>query len=160
MESTQTTRQLDDQELALAAMLGVDPNEKGDDGEFTFNPCQQSYDHLGLTLYEVDGEEWAVGTDAECDRAAADYIRESLWAFNADFLAGFCGDVPAEMIAAWQEKCEEANGALLRLVGGNFEDLVEQAIASDGRGHFMSSYDGNESEAEINGEWFFGYRVN
>lgn len=30
----------------------------------------------------------------------------------------------------------------------------------DGRGHSLSSYDGCENEININGEWFFIYRIN
>lgn len=30
----------------------------------------------------------------------------------------------------------------------------------DGRGHALSSYDGEEHEVQVDGEWFFLYRVN
>ena len=30
----------------------------------------------------------------------------------------------------------------------------------DGRGHSLSSYDGNENEIQIDGEWFYIYRMN
>lgn len=30
----------------------------------------------------------------------------------------------------------------------------------DGRGHFLASYDGAEEEEQVNGEWYYIYRVN
>lgn len=41
----------------------------------------------------------------------------------------------------------------------NVEDLVDSVITNDGRGHIISSYDGNEYEARVNGEWYFVYRI-
>lgn len=34
------------------------------------------------------------------------------------------------------------------------------AIRADGRGHFMSSYDGEENEEIVEGETFYIYRIN
>lgn len=41
----------------------------------------------------------------------------------------------------------------------NVEDLVDSVITNDGRGHIVSSYDGNEYESRVNGEWYFVYRI-
>ena len=44
----------------------------------------------------------------------------------------------------------------------NFIDinsLVEEMIQVDGRGHIISSYDGNEYEANVNNNWYFVYRT-
>lgn len=46
--------------------------------------CEQSeitncdYEHYGLPVYELNGREYAVGTDEEADKAAAEAIRGSV----------------------------------------------------------------------------------
>lgn len=40
----------------------------------------------GWETFEIIGQEYKVLTDEEADKAAADYIKDSLWAFNADFI--------------------------------------------------------------------------
>jgi len=42
----------------------------------------------------------------------------------------------------------------------DIDSFVDAAISADGRGHFMSSYDGNENEEEVNGTTFYIYRIN
>lgn len=109
------------------------------------------------TNFEIGREEYMVLTDTEADEKAADYIKESLWAFNASFLSSYT-DLPEEMFSGMQDKCESANPAFLKCVerAGGLAGFVEQAISADGREHFMSSYDGEENEQ---GQ-FFIYRVN
>ena len=115
------------------------------------------YDHYGLAQYSYAGRDYAIGTDAECDEAAQKNIADSAWAFNASFLASFC-DLPEEVFTALSEKCESGNDPIVRLIekSGGMEKFAQEAISADGRGHFLSSYDGEENEQ---GE-FFIYRVN
>ena len=42
------------------------------------------------------------------------------------------------------------------------DDFVDSAIGSDGRGSFMGSYDGHETEIldDISGEYYYIYRTN
>jgi hypothetical protein len=139
---------------ALAAFLGINASEV----------TELSYDHYGMPLFEVDGAEYAVGTDSEADQAAVDNIRDSVWAFNADFICRMC-DLPEEFsdgIKLMQEKCESANESLLALVERQcgLPLFVERAVDYDGRGHFLSGYDGEENEHEHEGEAFFIYRTN
>jgi len=107
--------------------------------------------------FEADGCEWLVLTDDEAAEAATEYIKESLWAFTAGFLAGET-HLPESIFEALQPQCEGANEAILSLVEGmgDLDSLVESAISADGRGHFMSSYDGEENEQGK----FFIYRTN
>lgn len=111
-------------------------------------------------LYCVVGtdEKYLVLTVDEADEKCAEYIKDSLWAFNASFLVNFIdADIPEEIIKNWQEtKCEGANQGILDMVGKNFDDLVEDAIKCDGRGHFLGQYDGEEN---VRGEYYI-YRVN
>lgn len=108
--------------------------------------------------FELGSKEYLVLTDSEADQKAAEYIKDSVWAFNASFLASFC-DMPEEMFTAVQDKCEGANDAVLNCIeraDGGLKAFVEEAISADGRGHFLSQYDGNENEE---GDYFI-YRVN
>jgi len=108
-------------------------------------------------LSHTNDSTWLVLTDEEADQKAADYIKDSLWAFNPDFLEGFAPEgVTAQVFENLQPQCESANAAILSMIGDNLEDLISEAISSDGRGHFMNSYDGEEHEI---GE-FFLYRTN
>ncbi len=143
-EQTMQTQTDTTRKQALAKYLEIDVDDlTGDDDDESF---------------ELGSKEYLVLTDNEADERAADYIKDSLWAFNASFLAGYC-DMPEEMFKALQDKCEDANEAFLTCIeraDGGLAGFIEEAISADGRGHFMSSYDGEENEA---GE-FYIYRVN
>jgi hypothetical protein len=61
--------------------------------------------------------------------------------------------------AIQSKKCEGANNAILSIIektDGGIDGFVEEAISADGRGHFLSSYDGDENEKD----GFFIYRIN
>lgn len=121
------------------------------------------YDLYGLTLVEIGGNEYAIGDDDQADDAALEYIKESLWAFNADFIAGEIGNYDLKpAIEALSEKCEGGNDGIMALIEAftTIEDFVQSAISADGRGHFISSYDGEENETEYNWTDYYIYRVN
>ena len=40
------------------------------------------------------------------------------------------------------------------------DDFIEEVISTDGRGHTLSSYDGEEGEVVFNDEWYYVYRTN
>jgi hypothetical protein len=110
---------------------------------------------------EMERGDYLVLTDSEANEKAAEYIIDSLWAFNANFILGKCGlDFSgADFLSSMQEKsCESANDFILSLVEKTcgLESFVDSAISADGRGHFLSGYDGNEIEA---GDLYV-YRVN
>jgi hypothetical protein len=119
-----------------------------------------------------DGEEYLVLTEDEADERAAEYIKESLWAFDTRFICNLMPctkefsvkefDAFIEIIKCAQVKmCEGCNSMLRSLVGHNLERLINKAISADGRGHFLSTYDSEEHEYAINGivEYYI-YRVN
>ncbi len=105
--------------------------------------------------YLAEGMEYLVLTDGEADQQAKNYIAGSLWAFNADFLERFM-PLNGENIKKLQGGCEDVNQAFRQLIGDKFDDFVETTILADGRGHFMSSYDGEENFQS----GFYLYRVN
>ena len=129
----------------------------------------ERHDFYGLSVYSIGNREFAIGTDSESDSACEQCICDSLWAFNASFILSEC-DLPSsleEAIQAWQEKeCEGANEGLLALVKKTcgIENFVRSAIGMDGRGHFLSSYDGNENDENVSDgterENFYIYRTN
>lgn len=122
----------------------------------------------GDNTYEYGREEYLVLTDEEADKATEEYIRDSVWAFNASFIASEAGLYETEgmivasglidMISAAQEKAEGANEGILAMIEGTcgLKSFVQAAISADGRGHFLAGYDGNENES---GDYYI-YRTN
>ena len=111
---------------------------------------------------ERDG--YIVLTDEEADKKAKEYILDSVWAFNASFLSGETG-IDQEVFEAIQNngRCESNNRAILSMIDDE-DAFVEAAIGADGRGHFISFYNGNEHEQHVRGieeeETFYIYRIN
>ena len=107
-------------------------------------------------VFTLGDKEYMVLTDEEADERARDYILESIWAFNSWFLVNHMPDgVNEDIIKMAQEKCEGANETLKAMIV-DLDAFVEEAIQTDGRGHFLSTYDGEENEE---GDYFI-YRVN
>jgi len=134
---------------ALAIHLGVNKEEI----------TEQTYTHYGLPIFCIGSKEYAVGDDEQAGEALYEYIEQSVWAFNASFIASECNLPESEgMIKAAQEKCEDANDGILAMIKGTcgLKSFVDSAESADGRGHFLSPYDGEESEVD----GFFIYRLN
>ena len=129
--------------------------------------------HLGLTedevseitledcfLYHVNGNEYKVLTDNEADDEVREYIEQSVWAFNPSFLSAHAKDgIDEDVFKVLSEKCEGSNEAVKSLIK-DFDHFVDDAVLSDGRGHFLSSYDGYEHEVNIKGNYYYIYRTN
>ena len=106
----------------------------------------------------IDDGDWLVLTDDEAEQAARDYILDSVWAFLPSFLARY-SDVADESVfeaIAQNGKCENNNKATLKLIS-DVDHFVREAILSDGRGNFLSGYDGEE--VALDGD-LFAYRCN
>ena len=105
-------------------------------------------------------DNYLVCDDDEAQEKTEIYISESVWAFNADFIVQH-SSLPCEaieMVEFFQrEKNEGANETILALID-DFDDFVSDAINADGRGHFLSFYDGEENEETVNGETYYIYR--
>lgn len=109
-------------------------------------------------IYSFGNEEYMILTDDEADEKVAEYIKDSVWAFNPSFLSSHSG-IDEDVFKLLQDKCESANEAVLKLIK-DFDEFVEDAVATDGRGHFLSSYDGYENEQEHDNETYYIYRTN
>ena len=93
----------------------------------------------------IDHEDYLVLTDDEADEKVREEILNSIWAFNSNFIASH-SELDAETIRIIQDaKYEDANEPLKRLIN-DLDHFIEDAVSSDGRGHFLASYDGHENE--------------
>jgi len=112
---------------------------------------------------EAEGflEDYRVYTDDEADQACGEYIRESAWAFNSWFIASHARDGFTEEIidSIKGDRCEDVNDAILAVIK-DLDYFVEDAVSCDGRGHFLSAYDGEENEETVSGITFYIYRDN
>lgn len=140
---------------ALAAFLSLDTEE-------TEDISASRYDDTEL---EYGRESYRVLTDEEATEAAIAAASESIWAFNVSFLSRY---VPAlgnaRAAKAWtkvqSELCEDAGPLVEALLGDRLDEAMRDAVAEDGRGQFLASYDGQENEAKVDGVWFYIYRTN
>lgn len=89
----------------------------------------------GYFTVESESGEYAVMTEDEADQA---------WDESLDSYLDEC--VLPELPATAQQYFDR--------------DAWKRDARHDGRGHCLSSYDGEEHEEKINGEWFFIYRTN
>lgn len=107
-----------------------------------------------------DSQEFLVLTEEEAHEAVTDYIKESLWAFTPGFIGGHTrnglSDRAMQGLMKAQEACCEGVNDLVEAMIVDMEVFVKDAVEADGRGHFLSPYDGLEHE--VNG--FFIYRMN
>ena len=97
---------------------------------------EESYKHYdAMTIYSLGSQEYAVGTDSEADEAweasLDSYLEECVYPELPDDIKNYFND------EAWKRDAR-----------------------FDGRGHSLSSYDGNENEVEANGETFYIFRIN
>ena len=145
------TEEKDPKQLAVAKLWDCDYDDVR----------SRKHDYYGLEVFSCGSKEWAIGTDSECDDAVKEAIKDSLWAFNSDFIASTCGipGLDASLTDFQRKSCESANPVILALVEKTcgLDEFVEQAVSADGRGHFLSRYDGEEQESFCGN--FFIYRV-
>ena len=109
---------------------------------------------------EIDFDDYLILTDEEADERVAERIQDDLWAFKPSFLASMT-EVDESVFEAIQanNKCEGNNDAIRSIVDATcgLDALIELAIELDGRGHFLSSYDGDENELP---DGLYIYRIN
>ena len=133
-------------ERALAEFLDVEENEVKKNSWGTYGTG--------------NGNEYMVLTDYEANEKVYEEIENSLWTFNAEFIIEMARlNRGVKSLRTMQENyCEDCNDFIRAIIDGTcgMDSFVESAIESDGRGHFISYYDGEENEK---GEYFI-YRVN
>jgi len=121
--------------------------------------------HLEVSEEEAEDHvsDYLVLTDEEADERVKENILESLWAFNKSFLnchSEAIAEIPdKEFVDMQGTLCESFNKAIHAMID-DIDHFIKDAILSDGRGHFLSSYDGAENEIEVNGTYYYIYREN
>lgn len=113
--------------------------------------------------YEIDGIDYLVLTDSEADEKVEEYIAENLWAFSPTFLSSVIG-VDGIVFEVLQDHCtcegtNEAIKLILEAADTSIEEVAEEAIRCDGRGHFLDKYSGEEIEVYADGEFYYCYRI-
>jgi hypothetical protein len=137
-------------------------------GEFSEQEAEEFTYEKQWDSFCAYGYEYLVLTDEEAVKAVKESILETLWAFNPRFVVmhtKFYLESSIEADEAFEEAlkemqsklCEDAN-PIIRALIVNIDDFVENAIQADGRGHFLSSYDGEE--IELNNGKYYAYRIN
>lgn len=112
--------------------------------------------------FSINGFDYLVLTEEEADEKVAEYVEDSLWAFSPSFLSSVTG-VDSEVFEAIQanDRCEGNNDAIMSILDATDTSIcetAEEAIRWDGRGHFLSQYDGQEIEIYADGEYYYCYR--
>jgi hypothetical protein len=108
---------------------------------------------LRKAIREMCGSEFLVCSDKGRDQEARKSIRDSLWAFNAEFISYHArGDLDHDAIKALKETqsklCESANELVFSMLK-SFRAFWRAAVAADGHAHFLNTYDGNEEEVTV-----------
>lgn len=116
-----------------------------------------TYENNSISVFNRD---YLVLTEEEADEKAKEEIMETLWAFNAEFIAEHSSRVNSDhqikAIRKMQiELCEDSNNIISALID-DIKEFVNDAIYVDGRGNFLALYDGVEEECED----FYIYRIN
>ena len=147
--------------IALAQYLGLETDldetefEIGDDEEFEdeeekqerlqeladerHDKIEEIKDELNSIVNDYDNtysygrEEYIVATDEEADEIEDEYL---------DNYIEECLDIPDNIRPYFDEE--------------KWKDDARM----DGRGHIISTYDGNENEEKVNGTWYYIYRMN
>lgn len=110
------------------------------------NIVRDTYNTLPVII--IEGDEYAVAkNEQEADEAVYAYVDDTLWAFCPSFLAEQTG-LPVELFEFLSNKDCDDNKIYRQLIESKttVENFADEAIAADGRGHFLASYDGEEIE--------------
>jgi len=113
------------------------------------------------TIFTTNMGEYIVLTENEAYQKATEYIEDTLYAFNSDFLAGYTR-VDESVFEQLSLQYESANVPIRTLINANggLEGFVSEAVAADGLGHFISLYDGEEHQMIIGSKVWSIFRVN
>jgi hypothetical protein len=125
-----------DMSVRTRVLEDVDPKHAALARHLDESPESVSECRYGDDMFECDGVpgEYRVLTDSERDSAA----RESLLSHIDD-----CREIPDAIRPYFDE-----------------DRWIRDALLSDGYGHTLSGYDGEEHEEQIDGEWYYIYRTN
>lgn len=118
----------------------------------TANEGQQDWEDVDNMI----GDDYLVLTDDEADDMVHEYIDESAGMFTPSFLSRYSG-IDEDVFVTLQEA---GKYDAIRSMIQDFDAFVEEAVSTDGRGHFLATYDFNEHEVTVNDTTYYIYRVN
>lgn len=120
--------------------------------------------------FSIGNAEYLVLTDKEADEHAREDIERNVWAFMPNFILSHCStyekmsnweyDAAKEALEKIQAHFAEGINELIKAMIPDMDEFVDDAICADGRGHFISMYDGRENEEKVNGKTYYIYRTN
>lgn len=134
----------DERAQALAFHLGLTVDELA-----SINKSEWGW---GDCLFSAEGTEYYCGEIDEMEEATGEYIKETLWAFNASFLSKMTG-MPESVFKSMQDQCEGANEPIKEIIErtSDFPSFIGAAINADGIGRFLNGWDGTSSKFQYNG---------
>ena len=126
------------------------------------NSIEDIYDLIEKTheRYCFEDKTYLVLTDEDAYDICGTYIIDNIWAFNSEFVYNYIKpNIPIKILKNLQlQEYENCNELIFHLIE-DFDKFVDDAICVDGRGHFISSYDGKEIEETIGDETYYIYRM-
>lgn len=105
-------------------------------------------------------DEYWILTNEEAEEAVRTEILDTLEYIDPNFLSYYISIKDVEVIEAIQES-SNANKIIKRLIeaNSNMYEFIEDTKDIHGRGHFIAKYDGIENEEQVNGKYYFIYRL-
>ena len=101
-------------------------------------------------IFYYYNQEYLVLTDEEAEEEAKKEIKNTLWAFNSDFIIEHSkieyNNRVCEILRNIQSELCEGCQEFIEALVEDFDEFCEDALDADGRGHFLSYYDGAENE--------------
>jgi hypothetical protein len=123
------------------------------------------YDYYGLPVLSINEQDYILAeTESAATEACKRNLEEMYWAFTNTYIKSHLKDefkllsdsTVTAILYAIAEECEEGN-LFIKAIIKDPDKFIEEAINTDGRGHFLSNYDGKElSYLDLYGEEFVG----
>lgn len=108
---------------------------------------------------DADEDNILVIHEEDITEAVEEAIGTSLFAFRPRFLAEVT-ELPEIVFSKLCDLCEDGNDAIFAILESTcgFSDFCREAVDNDGLGNFLSSYDGQTNEFEVDGECYYFFR--
>lgn len=155
------------QELLTRFLMEEEGKERE---EINIINSESFYSTKGEYTDTITGNEYLILTDIEADDRAGEEIKQSLWAFNPDFILehtnlnydDFQYTALIKCIETLQKKLCEGVNDIIKLLISNLDNFIDDAINADGRGHFLLYYDGVEHKIfdPDTQKYYYIYRLN
>jgi len=106
-----------------------------------------------------DAESAVDDAEAKLARARLDAVDEAREAWAENYAEEIEADLERDALGYFTERFGP-DGIPDNLLTLDIDAAADNAVSADGAGHFLSSYDGNETYVTVEGEDFYCYRTN